>query len=160
VIEDYGMITIYRLQLDKRYITEVQEATESTENFGIEPTHGIFGSPEWWQHIRKSTLPVHHLKGTVCSVHMESMNDWPEFTLRTDAGKEFTWSRYANRPEFATLYTVGRPIEIDYVIQRHRATSVGPGSQLRIPIEIRVDETFKSDTGRPIQQSINSGSDA
>ena len=62
------MITIYRLQLDKTYIREVQEATESTERFGIEPTHGIFGSPGWWQHIREGTLPVHHLKGTISSV--------------------------------------------------------------------------------------------
>ena len=153
------MITIYRLQLDKSYITEVQEATESTEKFGIEPTHGIFGSPEWWQHIREGTLPVHHLKGTVSSVHMGSMNDWPEFTLRNEDGEEFTWSRYASDPEFGMLYTVGRPIEIDYVIQRHRATSVGPGTQLRIPIEIRVDETYNGDRGCSMQQSITGGSD-
>lgn len=139
------MVTIYRLRLDKSYIREVQEATESTEKFGIEPTHGIFGSPEWWQHIREGTLPVHPLKGTVSSVHMGSMNDWPEFTLRTESGEEFTWSRYANDPEFVGLYTVGRPIEVDYVIQRHRATSIGPGTQLRIPIEIRVGETGEGD---------------
>jgi hypothetical protein len=142
------MITIYRLQSDKSYIREVQEATESTEKFGIEPTHGIFGSEEWWQHIREGTLPMHHLKGTVSSVHMGSMNDWPEFTLRTESGEEFTWSRYANGPEFVGLYTVGRPIEVDYVIQRHRATSIGPGTQLRIPVEIRVGETTEGDKGR------------
>jgi hypothetical protein len=141
------MITIYRLQLDKNYIKEVQEATESTEEFGIEPTHGIFGSPDWWQHIREDTLPVHQLTGTISSVHMGSMNDWPEFTLRTKSGEEFTWSRYANCPEFASLYTVGRPIEVDYVVQRHRATSMGPGTQVRIPIEIRVGETSKGGTG-------------
>jgi hypothetical protein len=139
------MITIYRLQLDKNYIRQVQEATETTDKFGIEPTHGIFGSPEWWQHIREGTLPMHHVKGTVSSVQLGSMNDWPEFTLRTEAGEEFTWSRYANSPEFASLYTVGRPIEVDYVIQRHRATSIGPDTQLRIPVAIRVDETSKSD---------------
>jgi hypothetical protein len=134
------MITIYRLQLDKNYVTEVQTATRATDEFGIEPTHGMFGSPEWWQHVREGTLPVHHIKGTISSVHMGSMNDWPEFTLRTEDGKEFTWSRYANSPEFASLYIVGRRIEVDYVVQRHRATSIGPGTQLRIPIMIRVEE--------------------
>jgi hypothetical protein len=133
-------MTIYRLQSDQDYIVDVQRATQTTEKFGIEPTHGVFGSPEWWQHIRDGTLPVHHLKGTISSVHMGSMNDWPEFTLRAENNEEFTWSRYANCPEFAELYIVGRPIEVDYVIQRHRATSLGPGTQLRIPIEIRVDE--------------------
>ena len=153
------MITIYRLQLDKSYVREVQEATNSTENFGIEPTHGMFGSVEWWQHIREGTLPVYNLKGTISSVHMGSMNDWPEFTLRAEDGKESTWSRYANAPEFATLYTVGRPIEIDYVIQRHRATSVGPGTQLRIPIEIRLAETSTGDKRCLFQQSIAGVSD-
>jgi hypothetical protein len=134
------MITIYRLQADKDYIREVQQATEKTDKFGIEPTHGVFGSSEWWQHIREGTLPVHQIRGTISSVHMGSMNDWPEFTLRTKRGEEFTWPRYTNCAEFASLYKIGRPIEVDYVIQRHRATSIGPGSQLRIPIKIRVDE--------------------
>ena len=136
------MVTIYRLQLDKDYITQVQQATEMSDNFGLEPTHGVFASPEWWQHIRDGTLPVQHLKGMICSVHMGSMNDWPEFTVRTENNEEFTWSRYANSPEFAGLYTVGRPAEVDYVVQRHRATRVGPGTHVRIPITIRVDESF------------------
>ncbi len=139
------MMTIYRLQLDKDYIAEVQKATQASDKFGIEPTHGVFGSAEWWAHIRDGTLPVHHLKGTIASVHMGSMNDWPEFTLRTENGEEFTWSRYANCPEFAELYTVGRGIELDYIVQRHRATSFGPGTHVRIPIEIRVEENFVGD---------------
>jgi len=134
------MMTIYRLNLDKDYIAKVQKATQTTDKFGIEPTHGLFGSPEWWQHIRNGTLPVHHLRGTISSVYMGSMNDWPEFTLRTKDGEEFTWSRYANCPEFAALYTVGRAIEVDYVVQRHRATSFGSGTHERIPIAIRVAE--------------------
>jgi hypothetical protein len=136
------VITIYRVQLDKEYVKQVQEATERTDNFGLEPTHGVFASREWWQHIRDGTLPVHHLRGTISSVQMGSMDDWPEFTMRDEQGKEFTWSRYANDPEFSGLYTVGRPIEVDYVVQRHRATCLGPGTCVRIPISIRIDETF------------------
>lgn len=157
-IEDQVMITIYRLQLDKSYVREVQEATENTENFGIEPTHGIFGSAEWWRHIRDGTLPVYNLKGMISSVHMGSMNDWPEFTLRTENGQESTWSRYASAPESAMLYTVGRPIEIDYVIQRLRATSIGPGTQQRIPIEIRLAETSTGDKRSLFGPSITGGS--
>jgi hypothetical protein len=136
------MMTIYRLQLDKEYINQVQRATLTTDKFGLEPTHGLFGSPEWWQHVHDGTLPIHHLKGKISSVHMGSMNDWPEFTLRTETGEELTWSRYANCPDFGSLYTVGRPIEIDYVVQRYRASSLGPGTHDRIPVAIRVDENF------------------
>ena len=131
------MFTIYRLQSDRREIRQVQEATQSTNGYGLELTHGIFGSPEWWQHIRDGTLPVHHIRGKISRVYMGSMNDWPEFAVLSDIGEESAWSRYANEPEFAAFYTVGRPVEIDYVIQRSRGPL--PDSH-QIPIEIRVDD--------------------
>ena len=68
------------------------------------------------------------------------MNDWPEFTMRGKTGEETNWSRYANDPVFASLYTVGRPIELDYVLQRYRPKSFDGGSEHMIPIEVRVDE--------------------
>jgi hypothetical protein len=131
-------MTIYRLKADKENIRHVQEATQATEKWGIEPTHGLFGSQEWWQHIHDGTLPVHRLKGTISRLYMDSMNNWPEFTLRSESGKESGWSRYANEPEFAGLYTVGRPIEIDYVTQRHCDKALF--DEDKIPIEIRVAE--------------------
>jgi hypothetical protein len=118
----------------------VQKATATTEEFGIEPTHGLFASREWWQHIRDGTLPVHTLRGTITRVHVGSMNDWPEFTMRSETGEETSWSRYADDPAFASLYTVGRPIELDYVLQRHRPKSFDGGSEHKIPIEVRGDE--------------------
>ena len=134
------MLTIYRLRADKDFIAQVQEATATSEEFGIEATHGLFGSAEWWQHVRDGTLPVHMLRGTITRVYMGSMNDWPEFTMRTDTGEESSWSRYGNDPVFASLYTVGRSIELDYVVQRHRSKSFDGGSEDKIPIEIRLDE--------------------
>jgi hypothetical protein len=133
------MFTIYRLHSDRREIQQVQEATQSTDGWGLEPTHGLFGSPEWWQHIRDGTLPVQHIKGKISRVYMSSMNDWPEFAVLSDAGEESEWSRYANEPEFAAFYTVGRPIEIDYVVQRTRGA---PADFQKIPIEIRVDDQY------------------
>ena len=97
------MLTIYRLQSDRREICEVQESTQTTDRWGIEPTHGLFGSPEWWRHIRDGTLPVHHISGKISRVYMGSMNDWPEFAVLSDAGEESEWSRYANEPEFAAF---------------------------------------------------------
>jgi hypothetical protein len=107
------MLTIYRLRSDKDFIAQVQKATVTTERFGIESTHGLFGSPEWWQHVRDGMLPVHTLRGAITRVYMGSMNDWPEFTMRSDTGQESSWSRYASDPVFASLYTVGRRIELD-----------------------------------------------
>ena len=59
--------------------------------------------------------------------------------MLSDAGEESEWSSYANEPEFAAFYTVGRPIEIDYVVQRTRGT---PADFQKIPIEIRVDDQY------------------
>ena len=139
------MLTIYRLELHKDYVTEVQKATQTTTKFGLEPTHGLFGSPEWWEHIRNGTLSVHHLRGRISRVHMGSMNDWPEFTRRAEDDQEFTWSRYANCPELGRLYTLWRLIEVDYVVQRHRVTSFGAGTHVSIPIAICVAEHFRED---------------
>jgi hypothetical protein len=133
------MFTIYRLQSDRREIREIQEATRATDRWGIEPTHGLFGSPEWWQHIRDGSLAVYHIKGKISRVYMGSMNDWPEFAMLSDTGEDSKWSRYANEPEFAAFYTVGRPIEIDYVIQRTRGI---PADFQKIPIAIRVDDKY------------------
>jgi hypothetical protein len=134
------MLTIYRLRADKDFIAQVQKATTTSEESGIEPTHGLFGSAEWWRHVRDGTLPVHTLRGTITCVYMGSMNDWPEFTMRTETGEESSWSRYASDPAFASLYTVGRPIELDYLVQQHRPQSFDSGAKHKIPIEIRVDE--------------------
>jgi hypothetical protein len=132
------MITIYLLRLDKEHIKRVQEATLTSEDFGIEPTHGLFGSPEWWDHIHEGTLPMHHLKGIITRVY--STIGWPEFAMRAEDGKESTWSRYANDPDFDSLYTVGRPIEIDYVVQRCRSYVAGLDPQIKEVIAIRVGD--------------------
>ena len=97
------MFTIYRLQSDRRQIREVQEATQTTEQWGIEPTHGLFGSPEWWRHIRDGTLPVHHIRGTISRVYMTGHNDWPEFAVLSNTGEESEWSQDANEPEFGAF---------------------------------------------------------
>jgi hypothetical protein len=136
------VITIYLLRLDKDQITRVQEATNTTKEWGVEPTHGLFGSPEWWNHIREGTLPVHHVKGIITRVY--SAIGWPEFAMRAEDGKEYTWSRHANDPDFDNLYTVGRAVEIDYVIQRLRAYTAGLEPQSEVVIAVRVGEQPKA----------------
>src|ERR1043166_9852939 len=97
------MLTIYRLRNNKDFIAQVQKATVTTERFGIESTHGLFGSPEWWQHVRDGTLPVHTLRGAITRVYMGSMNDWPEFTMGSDTGQGAGWWGFARAPGFVSL---------------------------------------------------------
>lgn len=100
----------YRLKDNPNHIAQVQKATLTTENFGIEPTHGLFGSPEWWERIAGGDLLIHTLRGIVTDRFMGSMGDWPMIKVRNDAGEESSWTREVNIREQDALYRVGRPI--------------------------------------------------
>lgn len=128
----------YRLKDDAKHIAQVQKATLTTDNFGIEPTHGLFGSPEWWDRVTGGDLSVHTLRGIVTERFMGSMGDWPMIKVRNDAGEESQWTREVNTREQDALYRVGRRIEIDYVLQRHRRKSSDPKAEHKVVIEIRV----------------------
>ena len=131
------MFTIYRLQSDRREIREVQEAICMTDRWAL--SRHTDSSARRTGGIRDGSLPVHHIKGKISRVYMGSMNDSPELGVLSDAGDDSEWPRYANEPEFAAFYTVGRPIEIDYVIQRTRGMLA---DFQKIPIEIRVDDKY------------------
>jgi len=143
------MIVVYRLKEDQRFIEGVQRATRTTKNFGIEPTHGIFGSDEWWKKIDTGELQVHRLKGRITGLYMESMNDWPVFEMTSDAGEVSRWTRNENGAALKLYralnpyrardpYRVGTLVEVDYVLQRHRPESSDKGAEVKQVLEIRV----------------------
>ena len=55
----------YRLRDNAKHIAQVQKATLTTDDFGIEPTDGLFGSAEWRNRIASGELTVHTLRGTI-----------------------------------------------------------------------------------------------
>jgi hypothetical protein len=142
------MVTVFQLRKAKQHIEDVQRATLTTWRFGVAKTHGLFGSDEWWRNIESGKLPVHTLSGVITRLFMGGMRDTPEFTMRSDDGRESNWLRYANDEQAPNLYVskkledlyeVGRRIEIDYVLQRRRF--FGYGSFFRrhkVVIEMRI----------------------
>lgn len=132
------MQTVYRLQDDPEQVDRIQRATLDTEEFGIEPTHGLVGSDEWWAKFESGELPNITLSGTITRVYMGSMGDWPEFELTTAAGVPSSWTREANSADLAEEYVEGKVVEIDYVLQRHRAGSWDGGGETKLVLEIRV----------------------
>ena len=136
--DEESVTIIYQLKHDQRRIDQVQRATRTTENFGIEPTHGMFGSEEWWQNIELGRLPLHTLKGRITKVFMGSMGDWPEFKMVSDAGEESSWTRMMHSAEQDERYRVGARIEIDFVWQQHRPKSFDHGEKTVQVIEIRI----------------------
>jgi hypothetical protein len=132
----------YRLKEDLEFIDKVQHATRTTKDFGFEPTHGMFGSDEWWQNIAAGELPVHTLKGRITDLYMVGTDDSPQsnFNMVSDAGEESGWAREFNSLEQDGLYRVGSRIEIDYLWQRYRPESWAKGAEIKQVLEIRIAE--------------------
>jgi hypothetical protein len=130
--------TIYRLKDDPQQLASIQRATLSTEKFGIEPTHGLLGSAEWWGKIVNGDLPIHTTSGVIERIYMGSMNDCPEFEVRGPGGELSRWTREANSIDLARSYAPGRQVEIDYVLQRHRKNSPDGGNETKVVVEIRI----------------------
>ncbi len=131
-------IIVYQLRRDKTYISAVQLATQMTGKGGIEPVHGLFGSEQWWKAIATGERPLQTLRGVITKLYMGSMNDWPEFSMRTDSGEESSWSRYANGEQLGQLYEPGLRIELDYVVERHRPKSFDFDAETKCVVEIRL----------------------
>jgi hypothetical protein len=132
------MEIVYRLRDNSEFMANVQKATTTTKEFGIEPTDGLFGSGEWWARVDSGQLALHTLRGHVSRVYMASMNDWPEFELTSDSGEKSRWTREANTKEQASMYEVGRHVELDYVLQHHRPAAWDGGSETKVILEIRI----------------------
>jgi len=62
------MYTVYRLD-DPEQVARIQKATLETEEFGIEPTHRLVGSDEWWTKIRNHELPKTTLQACLHGEH-------------------------------------------------------------------------------------------
>ncbi|MBV7267087.1 hypothetical protein [Erythrobacter ani] len=135
-------LQVYDLRQDLKEISNVQEATLTTEHYGIEPTHGLFGSEQWWQHVENSTLPLHTMRGEITRVYMAGMNDWPEFEFRCADDSLHRFPRYVT-PVGHLLdeeYVVGRHVELDYVWQecRRKAPNWGMARETMVVTAIRI----------------------
>jgi hypothetical protein len=133
---------VYDLRQDHDYVAAVQKATLTTDEFGIEPTNGLFASPEWWRRVESGDLPMQTPKGKVTRVFMGSMGDWPEFEMQGHDGSLVIFTRYQNAPDGSAdhLYVVGGEIEVDFVWQqfRQKAPEWGLPKEQRSVIAIRI----------------------
>ena len=133
------MQIVYQLKNDSQRIALIQKATLTTEKFGLEPTHGLFGGAVWWANLVSGKLRIHTLRGTIERVYMGSMNDWPECTVVADDGSRSDWTREGHSPSMDRFYRVGAKIEIDYVEQQSRLTGWGAGAMDKNVVEIRIE---------------------
>lgn len=134
------MTTVYRLREQTKHIKQVQDATLNTKEFGIQQTHGLFGSDTWWQKIASGELPLHTAKGRITRVFMGSMNDWPVFVMTCADGTERQHTREVNRPGLDQYYRVGAYIEVDYVVQHFKVAAPFKETAHELVVEIRIED--------------------
>jgi hypothetical protein len=134
-------LTIYDLREDHQRIRWMQEATMTTRDFGLEPTHGLFGSEDWWQNIELGRLPTFQVSGLITNVYNIGEGDHPEFSMVDNLGIETTWKREVNHADDDDLYIIGRMIELEYVLQRTRIdlTDLGIEQTEKCVLSVRID---------------------
>jgi hypothetical protein len=149
-----ALLTVYDLRLDFQRIRWLQEATLTTRDCGLEPTHGLFGSPTWWRNIEDGVLVKHHAIGVINNIYSVGASEHPQFTMVGLDGIESNWPRETNRPEDDDFFMIGRSLELEYVLQRARAdlSILGIDQTERCILSIRVDVPrqirYRFDTSR------------
>lgn len=137
--EQTGFAKLYALWDDTLGIKRIQDATLKTEDYGVLPEHGLFGSAEWWSAIEKGALPVYTIQGIICDLTMESMNDWPVFKILTDDGyvtKSITREHLPLRAD--DEYQIGRRVIWQYVHVRPKKRWAAVSAQQRRTVSIWV----------------------
>ena len=117
----------YDLRQDSQRVSAVQNATMTTDRYGIVPEHGLLGSEEWWQAIESGLIQVNRLEGTVSRVYMSGHNDFPEFEV-DDGNSKTRWERYGKESE----YLEGQHVVIEYVQTKSRFTQGLQPSVIRV----------------------------
>ena len=135
------LLTVYDLQDDHQRIRWMQEATMTTRDFGLVPTHGLFGSTGWWRNIENGNLPSFRQAGQITNVYNIGDGDHPEFSMVDESGIESNWKREVNQAEDDDLYVVGCRVELDYVFQRTRMDlrALGIDETEKCILSVRID---------------------
>jgi len=138
------MIKIYQLTNNPTYIKDLQSASlNSSQNFGLQITHGLCGSTEWWDNIKKGALKKMLHKGKITKVYWTAMcNDTPVFDMIDENGKILSYNREADNKTLFKQYKEGATIEIDYVIQKFKegVDTLDDKRETEIIFEIRIEE--------------------
>jgi hypothetical protein len=148
-----ALLTVYELRRDHQRIRWLQEAAMTMRDVGLEPTHGLFGSSEWWRNIESGRLPVFKSSGVITEIYNVGDGDFPEFTMVDGDGIESSWKREANCPEDDELFVVGRRVQLNYVLQRARMdlADLGIDQTEKCVLTLRVDvprsRTYRSGDG-------------
>jgi len=110
------MKTIYHLRKDAEHIAKAQAASLSPKPFGLNATHGLFCSEEWWENIEAGVIPRIQKTGTITRIFRAGMHNESQcFEMVCQDGGKFEHDCIAANRKDRKLYRVGVRIELTFV---------------------------------------------
>jgi hypothetical protein len=138
-------IRVYDFANEHDRIRDMQKVSTAPNDRGLSPTP-LIGSRAWWEEIERAKRPVHVLEGTISRVNWTSMNDWPEFALRTNDGIETSWTRRGDLRRFVEGLGA-RVAYVEHAWKRPQQTPSGSADVAQIELWIDVEDSDLRSSG-------------
>lgn len=142
------MLTVYslrqELENDPEGLKQTQQVSlDRKKNWaGLSARLGLYGTDEWWGNVESGAIPKAHYQGLITETHyagMDSDQRHNSFRMKTDDGREFSWSMVPENSSYKGLYRPGHRAEIVTIFQElKQRTSDGAPEIIERPLEIRL----------------------
>ena len=142
------MLTVYSLrhELERRaeYLKQVQALSLDTSrpNMGLSARLGLYGSDEWWRNVESNVIPRANYSGIITETFYEGMESdrrHNSFRMKTDDGREYSYSMIPEDSSYKGLYRAGHRAEITTIFEElKRRNADGDPEVFETPLEIRL----------------------
>lgn len=142
------MLTVYSLrhELEQRtdYLKQVQALSldASKPTMGLSKRLGLYGSDEWWRNVERGVIPRATYAGIITETYyagMDSNRRHNSFRMKTDDGRDYSYSMIPENSSYKGLYRAGHRAEITTIFDElKRRNAGGVPEVVERPLEIRL----------------------
>lgn len=145
------------LETDLQRVQLTQALTLNADKplMGLNGTHGLFGSGEWWESIRNGRMKTTTVRGIIDSTYFAGQDSrWGDqvnsFTAKLDDGTVINEGIYANNKSDKKLFSAGAVVFVAYAFDelKRQPAPDGGTNYSKVVLEMAVSV-------RPSGQSAN-----
>jgi hypothetical protein len=127
-------LVVYDIRNDFLLLSQISSASMSTSRLGLGTEHGVVGSPDWWEAVRRGEVPVERFVGTIIQTDGGINNDSCIVRIKNDDTIKswVAWDGF--KPEF-----IGKTFEIIYSRIAPK-TPPRPGFMVELILQVRRSE--------------------
>lgn len=134
-----------RLRVDPGRVRLAQALTlnPAKPRMGLRGTHGLFGSPEWWDSIRQGRMPLLRHSGIIQRAYVAGQEPSEQnntIDLKLDDGSVHMTGIFVNNKNDAELFRPGCRVGIVYALDelKQQPAANGDVNYLNIALEMAV----------------------